>query len=1206
MQDVVDHLERLRRRARWLLLVRRLGQVVLAAVVGVVLLVGLDYVLRLPGVVRLVVGVSSAVVWGWWSARGLREAAGGAPRRVALAQRAERLFPAMQERLAAAVDLAGGAGVAEPAAVGVEAALARRAVSAVQTQAEATPLGRVLDRTPAMRAALLGALALSAGLGAAALSPGLAAIGLGRWVAPLGEVQWPRRVTVELLPVPEVVAADGSVTLGAAVVSGYRPGLQASFEQRFSIDGEAVGPWERYVVEPQSAGGAEAGGVGNGGRDAGVQAIYELLVQPPAAVRSRLAESGGPGTLEYRVAVGDDRSEARRVTVAARPRWAVMRATVRPPGYAVSLPEQRLDLLDQPGPVLTLSGYRGSTLRLELGANKALAPRALRPGAVLPGFAGLPGLRGEATDRGLVLELPLREDAISGLRLADELGLSSQDRRQLAIRVMDDQLPRVELDEPAVDTEVLATAAVRLAAAVSDDLGVAAVRFEVGLPGAEQPQRIAERSVPAGASGAERVEMEHTLELSQLGVAAGQVVELTAAGRDHFELDGQRHPWVHSPVRRLRVVTPEQMSLLLQRRLAGVRGESERQRQQQRAVSSLGPGEAQRPQARIGERLGLQARQVRGVGERMQMNRLDDPSLAQLIDQAGALLDEAGAASGRAGEAMAAAEAAGDDDAARDAAEQQVDEAQQQVDAALRRLSALLDQGAAAAQVRAAVQRITADQAALSEELTALLPRVAGRSVEQLDAATAEQVQRLAERQAALAGDAEAVVRTLQSTSQVLTESGGDQDLAAAEAMQRAATAAQQRGLSRQMREASQRTGEGRASQAAVAQQAAGQTLREMAEALGQQQELLEQRLRRRLVELAERVERLVEEQGGLNEAAGDMGGGGGAGEQAELEARQTVLRRQTMAARAEATEQADAAVAVAPLGRAVAQQAEAVLRWREAQGAGRAGAAAAGGRALGELEEALRVLREQQQDTASGEQQQQRAQLRSAYLELAGRQQALRERVEAVVEAAGGEQLDRRQRRDVRRLAGDQDAAAQPGEEQSDTQASVLARAAELGEQASGSAVFQLGHERVDRAGRRAVEALRGGEAGGGVVGDQARVEATLRAMAQAMDQRAGDERFDGADAQQAGGGGGGGQPPLVPPMAQLRLLRSLQAQLYEQTRASAGGGAGDDGVISAAELGEQQRRLAELAEQLVRELERQMEAGSADGAGDRPEAAE
>jgi hypothetical protein len=75
---------------------------------------------------------------------------------------------------------------------------------------------------------------------------------------------------------------------------------------------------------------------------------------------------------------------------------------------------------------------------------------------------------------------------------------------------------------------------------------------------------------------------------------------------------------------------------------------------------------------------------------------------------------------------------------------------------------------------------------------------------------------------------------------------------------------------------------------------------------------------------------------------------------------------------------------------------------------------------------------------------------------------------------------------------------------------------------------------------------------------------------------------------------------------MAQLRLLRSLQAQLYEQTRASAGGGAGDDGVISAAELGEQQRRLAELAEQLVRELERQMEAGSADGAGDRPEAAE
>src|SRR5690606_6770257 len=86
-------------------------------------------------------------------------------------------------------------------------------------------------------------------------------------------------------------------------------------------------------------------------------------------------------------------------------------------------------------------------------------------------------------------------------------------------------------------------------------------------------------------------------------------------------------------------------------------------------------------------------------------------------------------------------------------------------------------------------------------------------------------------------------------------------------------------------------------------------------------------------------------------------------------------------------------------------------------------------------------------------------------------------------------------------------------------------------------------------------------------------------------LDEQPQDEPFAG---QQQGGGGGGGaggeMPPIVPPVAELKLLRGMQEASYDQTRSlNEAGGAAGDGEAAMIELSARQRELAGLGERLM-----------------------
>ncbi|MFG0259816.1 MAG: hypothetical protein ACF8LK_05620, partial [Phycisphaerales bacterium JB041] len=90
----------------------------------------------------------------------------------------------------------------------------------------------------------------------------------------------------------------------------------------------------------------------------------------------------------------------------------------------------------------------------------------------------------------------------------------------------------------------------------------------------------------------------------------------------------------------------------------------------------------------------------------------------------------------------------------------------------------------------------------------------------------------------------------------------------------------------------------------------------------------------------------------------------------------------------------------------------------------------------------------------------------------------------------------------------------------------------------------------RIESASRAAEEALLGGTADGDVVRRQASIVRLLQSLLAAL---AEENRPPGASEQQAGGGGGsgsGGETPIVPEIAELKLLRAMQAEAMEWTR--------------------------------------------------------
>lgn len=1152
MQNIIRQLERVRGRAKRLLLGEALARWLAALLLAAAACMLIDYVLRLPGWVRLVVDVIVFASALRWLAHRLQYAFAFAPTLGELAQRAEKLYPQTRGVLASAVEFQTiGAGPTE------SSQLTEAAIREGEKRAGELKLMTLIDATRPVRALAVMMLVVIAFAAAAWAQPAHVALAAQRWLAPLGETEWPKRTNIQSMLANQVWPTDQPLRLVAWVDRGYKPGMRTAAVYRIVMADGSTGAWQQPLMNEQ----AEAGdplSLHSRGR-------FEQLIDLPQQLAA-LPSGAQPRAVEVYFTAGDDRTQAQRITLVERPALVGVQLDVDPPRYAAGLiSEQSVQMLGQSAQVATAAVRAGSNVTWRLELNKPLPPENLTLINLMPGITvdatvtQVEPTRVDVSMRAVV-------DVQTTINLVDEHGLGDLSERQYRVQTIVDQPPAATVTEPAVDEAVLASAVVGVAGVGQDDVAVQRVSLDATLPApsaSESEKTTSQIELAATAGRAARLTVQHTLELAPLELSPGDQIELTAVAQDVYDLDGRRHDPVRSTPRRLRIIDPTQLAGQLRSELAAVRQSAIRLEQQQQEIAEQPSDVAADAQQRLSRRLEAQVALLDGLSDRIERNRMESNDLKQLTDQARDLAAKASTSSADAQEQLKQAQRDAEQAPRRlEAAKRK----QQDVNDKLVSLIDLLDQGQDALTLQLQLQQLAKMQEQLAADVRKTLPRTAGKTEGDLSNDDLRELKELADRQEGLSQRAGALAQQMQSTAEALDQpQASEKDQAAAEALAEAARIAQRQGLAHEMKQAAENTEQNKLAEASRQQSRSMDTMQQMLQQMGQQDRRRQEMLQRKLLELVEAIEKLVERQRTqltrLDEAINLVG----------LDGPMGVLRRNTVDVAEQATASRATAQVADKLNEASSHQASAVTALRAER---RDAAREAEDGSLALLTDALALVKQMQEAQQREQRRKQREELLEAYEKLAEQQDELRDKTAPFAEA---ERITRRQRAELINL----------GHAEADLRVAVKEAA-----QPDQPLLFEHMHGRIDTAAEDAVTTLRRGAVEGDVIDRQTSVSMMLRQLAAALERA--QQEDDGFNEAGGGGGGGGGgqqqQQSLVPPEAELRLFRGLQESIYNRTRAIEDNNADDTQRRKALQnLAVEQRELAGLGEQLIEQMQQQ-----------------
>lgn len=512
---------------------------------------------------------------------------------------------------------------------------------------------------------------------------------------------------------------------------------------------------------------------------------------------------------------------------------------------------------------------------------------------------------------------------------------------------------------------------------------------------------------------------------------------------------------------------------------------------------------------------------------------------------------------------------------AQQSAQQQMDQAradQQKTSEALAKLVELLDQGQDAMALQMQLQQLAKRQAELAQKTREMLPKTMGKTADQLSDQEKNELAQMAKQQQAMQQQAQAMIQKMQAAAQSMSKpQNSARQQAAAQALSQAAQTAQQQGLDKAMQDSAQQTQENQLGNAAKAQEQAQATMESMLQQMNNQQAMQQEILKRQMEKLAAAVRQLIEQQKQQIEAVDKAKQADGALEQ--LDAPALTLRRNTASVQEQMTANSELQEPAGLMEQSAKAQASAVesMRAKDAQQA-----KTAQQQSLAHLETALRKLEEKKKDQKQREEEAQRAELRKQYEALAQLQKEISEKTRTLLSAG---ELDRQQRSQVASL----------GQEE----AQLQAKANTLRQEVADMVVFEHLHRRIDQKAGQAADYLKQLRSLARVSGDQKVVENTLRQLADALKEPP--KQLEEFSKGEGGGGEGGeggepGDPPLIPPLAELRLLRDVQQSLYEETRAfdDAKGALSSQAQVreETVELSGRQRELAALGDKLIEQL--------------------
>lgn len=523
MPSLLDQLRDLQRRVRRLTWLTGLCWSASTLVGGLLLLGIVDWWWHLddPGVRAFLLAALLASV-GWLAWRRLVAPLRHPISNLDLTARLELHFPQLRSRLAAATEFL-ERGVS-PQVGSPE--LQRRLIDETAAEVRSLDLTSVIDRREAQRVTWLLASVTTLAFLLAVGNSAAAGTAMRRWLWPLGNVAWPKSVELQFV--------RGDLSPIARTSTESLKCLQGQPLDLFVVNTRGALP-QPVLAEFWQAGRAFPA------MPLRTMTLRDSAQQPheAAAVRLPIDE----GELLLRAVGGDDRDMPwLRLAIVPPPKLDLFRVQVVPPKYT--------------GESAVVAPEGATQIRALLGSRLLFTARATRALASARWEAG--PIKVSASGQELSAEWLVTKVGRSTLRLA--LTDRDQFENPVALRLeivgVADPPPVVSLLEPATDQLVTPNATLRLLATVKDDRGLRDVTLEHAQqsPTDEAPESWSIEPWPLDVPGREAT-LRRDWSLSSLPLSVGDRLALRIAAADHCQIGEPRVG--RSPTRTLTVVSPE-------------------------------------------------------------------------------------------------------------------------------------------------------------------------------------------------------------------------------------------------------------------------------------------------------------------------------------------------------------------------------------------------------------------------------------------------------------------------------------------------------------------------------------------------------------------------------------------------------------------------------------------------------------------------
>lgn len=1171
-------------RVRVVLILRSLALSVALMVIAIVGVALIDYVLRLPSGLRWAtlggIGYLAFRLWRRWIGPALLLRI--SPTDMAL--QIERQDPALRGVIASSLEL-GRTRQRDrdhEESSSIEQALSLAALTVASKRLE----HRRLPSMIVLRSCVLAMVMLMVvGSGVASIwfgSPTMALIGAGRVLSPWNEISWPKQYAITDTTKGAPRAIDIAVPVSALIGdSEHAAGAatRATLNWRLLDDRDrALSEWTRTMLVSQQRLDTQS-----------QRRVYEQLVDAQSIASKHDSDSF---VFEYTINTRDDQTDTRRISLVRPPKLVETSVRIELPAYAEQIAESGLvrsgvyessKYDDAISPVL---GGSRVLIRWTLSKPIELSTEEIPAWvAVLDAndqsrdFANQVVGVYQPTPESIELELVVNESVMIEPAAVDALGIATRTPIMLSLGVIDDEQPGAAIVEPSRDEIISSHARIEVRAELTDDLGIAfgaifAARAHApaGSRGApHEPDDEGVVLIEEQLHATQDSTLTRMLDVSTLSVHAGDQIWLQAHARDlsAIEFDGfimriqeyahdVKNGVSHSSIRILRVVEDSQLIEQVRSSLNPIRNAMRQLDEQQAQLQSklrAGQMPSSAEQRTLSDRLSASKRTIEQLSDTLSRNTLDDPALESLLHDAQASLAQAQTASEKASDQIDR----GDQSNAIDNQSKVRDRVGELLD--------MLDRGQDSYMALRSIERLRDELAALRDDTAAHSAKAAGKSISQLSPDERSSLDRILERQMQSAQDAGEALDALDEQAQQLDE----QDPTQAQALRSAAAQGRSAQIEQRLKEASEQIGSNQTSSATQSQEEVLEELDEMLEELKNTIENRDNALRRELASIIDSLKGLItKQQHELSQLGDENAAANGAtlsNSMISLVGNTLVVRDDAIGAfpetrsiadfitkAADAQSRAISALRIDPvsLDQANRDEQSSLLHLRSA------------------LEEAERL----DDQAAQRQAQRLREELRDQYKEALTGQATIRDETSTMM----GEQLNRRQRAQARALSTNQD-------EIRSALSDLLRQTQEL----SDAPVFQLAHTQLDRLMRMSVDGLTESTIESRVMSSQIAAITVLSSLVEVLSDTPPNQEEkdfeDGSNGSGQAGSSGSGDEPVIPPIAQLKLLRTMQQLAAMQTRAYAE----DPSVVSDADiesLSELQGQLFEHGRKLIEDM--------------------